>query len=171
MKKYLLFFFFLSTLNYAHADDKIVYLDINLILNNSKAGKYLNSELQSLNNKNIEEFMKIESSIKSEDDKLSKQKNILNEKDYNIKVVELRSKYKSYKELMKKKNTSLNKIRDNGANQILKIVNDILAEYSTKNNILLIVDKKNIIIGKAELNITNNILNLLDNKITKVDLK
>ena len=86
--------------------------------------------------------MKIESSIKSEDDKLSKQKNILNEKDYNIKVVELRSKYKSYKELMKKKNTSLNKIRENGANQILKIVNDILAEYSTKNNILLIVDKK-----------------------------
>ena len=171
MKKYLLFFFFLSTLNYAYAENRIVYLDINLILNNSKAGKYLNSELQSLNNKNIEEFMKIESSIKSEDDKLSKQKNILNEKDYNIKVVELRSKYKSYKELMKKKNTSLNKIRDNGANQILKIVNDILAEYSTKNNILLIVDKKNIIIGKAELNITNNILNLLDNKITKVDLK
>ena len=171
MKKYLFFFFFLSTLNYAYAENRIVYLDINLILNNSKAGKYLNSELQSLNNKNIEEFMKIESSIKSEDDKLSKQKNILNEKDYNIKVVELRSKYKSYKELMKKKNTSLNKIRDNGANQILKIVNDILAEYSTKNNILLIVDKKNIIIGKAELNITNNILNLLDNKITKVDLK
>ena len=171
MKKYLFFFFLLSTLNYAYADDKIVYLDINLILNNSKAGKYLNSELQNLNNKNIEEFMKIESSIKSEDDKLSKQKNILNEKDYNIKVVELRSKYKSYKELMKKKNTSLNKIRENGANQILKIVNDILAEYSTKNNILLIVDKKNIIIGKTELNITNNILKLLDNKITKVDFK
>ena len=171
MKKYLFFFFLLSTINYAYADDKIVYLDINLILNNSKAGKYLNSELQSLNNKNIEEFMKIESSIKSEDDKLSKQKNILNEKDYNIKVVELRSKYKSYKELMKKKNTSLNKIRETGANQILMIVNDILAEYSTKNNILLIVDKKNIIIGKAELNITNNILKLLDSKITKVDFK
>ena len=171
MKKYLFFFFLLSTLNYAYADDKIVYLDINLILNNSKAGKYLNSELQSLNNKNIEEFMKIESSIKSEDDKLSKQKNILNEKDYNIKVVELRSKYKSYKELMKKKNTSLNKMRENGANQILRIVNDILAEYSNKNNILLIVDKKNIIIGKTELNITNNILKLLDNKITKVDFK
>ena len=171
MKKYLLFFFFLSTLNYAYAENRIVYLDINLILNNSKAGKYLNSELQNLNNKNIEEFVKIESSIKSEDDKLSKQKNILNEKDYNIKVVELRSKYKSYKELMKKKNTSLNKIRETGANQILKIVNDILAEYSTKNNILLIVDKKNIIIGKTELNITNNILKLLDNKITKVDFK
>ena len=103
MKKYLLLFFFLSIFNYTYADDKIVYLDINLILNNSAAGKFLNSELQSINNKNIEEFKQIELSIKLEDDKLSKQKNIIKEEDYKIKVSELRSKYKSYQELMKKK--------------------------------------------------------------------
>jgi len=171
MKKYLLLFFFLSIFNYTYADDKIVYLDINLILNNSAAGKFLNSELQSINNKNIEEFKQIELSIKSEDDKLSKQKNIIKEEDYKIKVSELRSKYKSYQELMKKKNTNLNKIRENGVNQILKVVNDILTEYSTKNNISFIVDKKNIIIGKNELDITNDILKLLDNKILKVNLE
>jgi len=171
MKKYLLLFFFLSIFNYTYADDKIVYLDINLILNNSEAGKFLNSELQSINNKNIEEFKQIELSIKSEDDKLSKQKNIIKEEDYKIKVSELRSKYKSYQELMKKKNTNLNKIRENGVNQILKVVNDILTEYSTKNNISFIVDKKNIIIGKNELDITNDILKLLDNKILKVNLE
>ncbi len=171
MKKYLLLFFFLSIFNYTYADDKIVYLDINLILNNSEAGKFLNSELQSINNKNIEEFKQIELSIKSEDDKLSKQKNIIKEEDYKIKVSELRSKYKSYQELMKKKNTNLNKIRENGANQILKVVNDILTEYSIKNNISFIVDKKNIIIGKTELDITNDILKLLDNKILKVNLE
>ena len=171
MKKYLLLFFFLSIFNYTYADDKIVYLDINLILNNSAAGKFLNSELQSINNKNIEEFKQIELSIKSEDDKLSKQKNIIKEEDYKIKVSELRSKYKSYQELMKKKNTNLNKIRENGVNQILKVVNDILTEYSTKNNISFIVDKKNIIIGKTELDITNDILKLLDNKILKVNLE
>jgi len=171
MKKYLLLFFFLSIFNYTYADDKIVYLDINLILNNSEAGKFLNSELQSINNKNIEEFKQIELSIKLEDDKLSKQKNIIKEEDYKIKVSELRSKYKSYQELMKKKNTNLNKIRENGVNQILKVVNDILTEYSTKNNISFIVDKKNIIIGKTELDITNDILKLLDNKILKVNLE
>jgi len=171
MKKYLLLFFFLSIFNYTYADDKIVYLDINLILNNSAAGKFLNSELQSINNKNIEEFKQIELSIKLEDDKLSKQKNIIKEEDYKIKVSELRSKYKSYQELMKKKNTNLNKIRENGVNQILKVVNDILTEYSTKNNISFIVDKKNIIIGKTELDITNDILKLLDNKILKVNLE
>jgi len=171
MKKYLLLFFFLSIFNYTYADDKIVYLDINLILNNSAAGKFLNSELQSINNKNIEEFKQIELSIKLEDDKLSKQKNIIKEEDYKIKVSELRSKYKSYQELMKKKNTNLNKIRENGVNQILKVVNDILTEYSTKNNISFIVDKKNIIIGKNELDITNDILKLLDNKILKVNLE
>ena len=55
-------------------------------------------------------------------------------------------------------------------NQILKIVNDILAEYSTKNNILLIVDKKNIIIGKTLLDITDDILKIVDEKIEKISL-
>ena len=47
----------------------------------------------------------------------------------------------------------------------------ILAEYSTKNNISLIVDKKSIVIGKTELDITKNILDLLNSKIKKIELK
>ena len=171
MKKYLLLFFFLSIFNYTYADDKIVYLDINLILNNSEAGKFLNSELQSINNKNIEEFKQIELSIKSEDDKLSKQKNIIKEEDYKIKVSELRSKYKSYQELENTKNNDLKTLRDNAAKQLLKIINEILSEYSTKNKISLIMEKKNIVIGKTELDITKNILVLLNTKIKKVELK
>jgi len=53
----------------------------------------------------------------------------------------------------------------------LKIINEILAEYSTKNKISLIMKKKNIIIGKTELDITKNILSLLNDKIKKVELK
>ena len=45
-----------------------------------------------------------------------------------------------------------------------------MAEYSTKNKISLIMEKKNIVIGKTELDITKNILGLLNAKIEKVEL-
>ncbi len=170
MKKNLLIFFLIFFTNNSYADNKVLYLDINFILNTSTAGKFLNDELNNINKKNLEEFKKIENSIKSDDDKLSKQKNIIKEDEYKTKVIELRSKYKSFQELMKKKNNDLNKIRENGANQILVVINELLTDYSSKNNISLIVDKKNIIIGKSELDVTNVILDLLNKKIKKVDL-
>ena len=171
MKKIILLFFFLLFYNNSFAEEKIFYLDINFILAESDAGKYINNELKKINDKNIEEFKKIENSIKSEEDNLVKQKNILKEEEFNNKVNILREKYKSYQELKNTKSNDLKTLRNNAGNQILKIINEILAEYSAKNKISMIMEKKNIVIGKTELDITKNILELLNTKIKKVELK
>ena len=170
MKKYYLLFFFLIFHTNFYAEEKIFYLDVNFLLSESEVGKYINNELQIINNKNIEEFKKIENSIKTEEEKLLKQKNILKEEEFNNKANKLREKYKSYQELKNTKNNDLKILRDKAGNQILKIINEILAEYSTKNKISLIMEKKNIVIGKTELDITKNILVLLNDKIKKVEL-
>ena len=171
MKKSYLFFFFLIFYTNAYSENKIFYLDVNFLLSESEAGKYINNEIQKINDKNVEEFKKIENSIKSEEEKLLKQKNILKEEEFNIKVNKLRERYKSYQEIKMTKNNELIKLRDNSGNQILKIINEILSEYSTKNKISLIMEKKNVVIGKSELDITKNILDLLNTKIKKVELK
>ena len=171
MKKYFLLIFLIFLNISTFAEEKIYYLDVNFLLTKSDAGIYINNELKKINNKNIEEFKKVEGSIKSEEEKLLKQKNILKEEEFNNKVISLREKYKSYQEMKKSKNNDLKKLRDNAGNQILKIVNDILAEYSNKNQISLIMEKKNVVIGKTELDITKNILTLLNSKIKKVELK
>ena len=49
-------------------------------------------------------------------------------------------------------------------------LNIILSEYSKKNELTFIIDQKNIIIGKTDLNITNEILKLLDQKLKKVKI-
>ncbi len=170
MKNYYFIFFFLLFFNKSLADQKIVYLDVNFLLSKSQAGIYINNELKKINDKNIEEFKKIENSLKSEEEKLLKQKNILKPNEFNDKANELREKYKSYQILKNTKNNDLKKIRDNSGSQILKVINEILAEYSSKNKISLIVKKKNIVIGKTELDITKNILDLLNGKIKKVEL-
>jgi len=168
-------FFFLSILlffsNSTFANEKIVYLDVNFVISQSEAGQYINNELQKINKKNLEEFKKIETSIKSEEENLIKQKNIIKEEEFNKKANILREKYKSYQELKNSKNNDLKKIRNDAGNEILKIINIILSKYSTENKISIIMEKKNIIIGKTELDISNNILNLLNAKIKKVEIK
>ena len=171
MKKYFLIFFILVFTENLYADNKIIYIDINKIISNSESGKYLNKELNKINNKNITEFKNIEKELKAEEESILKQKNILKESEFNSKVSELREKVKSYNEFKNKKNNDLKKLRDNAAKKILDILNLILSEYSAKNSISLIIDKKNIIIGKSELDVTNQIMELLNKKIKKVDLK
>jgi len=171
MKKYLLFFIFLTFNNISLAENKIVYLDMSFLLNESIVGKDLNQKLLKINSRNVEEFKQIESKIKKDDNDLLKKKNIIKEDQYKKEVALLRQEYKSFKELMNKKNSDLNTLKDSSTKVILKNINDILAEYSTKNSISMIIEKKNIVIGKSDLNVTNEILDLLNKKITTVELK
>ncbi len=171
MKKIILAFFFLIFSFSSYAQEKIVYLDTNFLLSQSEVGKYVNSKLKKINDKNNEEFKKIELNIKSSEEKLIKQKNILKKEDYEIKISDLKSQYKSYQDQIKKKNAELTQLRNKAGNEILKHINEILTKYSQKESISLIIEKKNIIIGKTELDVTADILSLLNKKIKKIELQ
>ena len=171
MKNIFIIIFFLSYFSNAFAQDKILYLDVSRLLNDSDVGKYLNTELSKINKSNIDEFKKIENSIKSEEENILKQKNILKTEEYNSKINDLKNKFNSYQELKNRKNMEINQKRNNAANKILKVINEILSKYSSEKEISLIIEKKNIVIGKTQLDITDDILKLLNKKITKIEIK
>ena len=50
-------------------------------------------------------------------------------------------------------------------------INDIVTEYSVSNDVSLILEKKNVILGKTDLDITKEIFDLLNKKIKKVEIK
>tara|TARA_B100001540_G_C15771741_1_gene626672 strand:+ start:846 stop:1367 length:522 start_codon:yes stop_codon:yes gene_type:complete len=171
MKKIILVFFFLIPLNFSYAQEKIVYLDINFLLSQSEVGKDVNNYLKKINEKNNNEFKKIESDIKKNEENILKQKNILKKEDFEKKIADLRIKYQSYQEQKKNKNIELNKLRNNAGKKILKHINEILTNYSQSKSISMIIDKKNIIIGKTDLDVTNDILLLLNKKVQKIQIK
>ena len=63
-----------------------------------------------------------------------------------------------------------NKKRNEALSKLLKEINQLLIEYSKKTKISMMLDKKNVIISKNENDITKEILNLLDKKITKIKI-
>jgi len=162
---YLSFFYFP-----VFSSDKVVYLDVNFIMTNSKVGQYINKKIEEIHKKNINSFQKIENDLKEEEDKIVKKRSVLSKEDFQGEISKLRDKANEYRILRKEKIDKLTKQRLSATSKIINELKPILAEYSDKNSVALIIQKKNIIIGKSELDITNDILNLLDKKIKKITI-
>jgi outer membrane protein len=148
---------------------KIVYVDIEKIINQSVAGKNITEKIKDLNSKNISKFKKKEQELVELEKKIIKKKNVISEEDFNTQVKELNSNVVNFKKEINDTKIKIDRSRLEATQKILEVLNPILSEYSAKNSISLIIQKKNIVIGKTELDITSQILDLVNLKIKSVN--
>ena len=156
--------------NFVFAETKIAFIDMQFIMDKSLAGQSLKKQLENLHKKNLENFKKKEDSLKKKEQEVLAKKNILSKDEIEKEISNLRNEVKNYNNERKEKINSLTKKRLQSMEKIVKTLTPILTEYSQVKNISIVMDKKNIIVGKTELNITKEILSLLDDKIKKIKL-
>ena len=165
----LIFFIFFSKISLSH-EKSIVYIDLNKIMSNSIAGKSITSQLENNHKKNISKFKNIEEELKKEEAKIISQKNVITKEEFEKKIIDLRDKANKFRKERNDNINNLNNQRLEATSKMITLVRPILSEFSDKNSISLIIDKKNIIIGKTLLDITDDILKIIDEKIGKIQL-
>ena len=165
----LIFFIFFSKISLSH-EKTIVYIDLNKIMNNSIAGKSITSQLENNHKKNILKFKNIEEELKKEESKIISQKNVITKEEFEKKIIDLRDKANKFRKERNYNINNLNNQRLEATSKMITLVRPILSEFSDQNSISLIIDKKNIIIGKTLLDITDDILKIIDEKIGKIQL-
>jgi len=165
----IIFFIFISKISLSH-EKTIVYIDLNRIMNNSIAGKSINSQLENNHKKNISKFKNIEEKLKKEEADIISQKNVVTKEEFEKKIIDLRDKANKFRKERNDNINNLNNQRLEATSKMITLVRPILSEFSDKNSISLIIDKKNIIIGKTVLDITDDILKIVDKKIGKINL-
>ena len=163
---FITFFFF--NFNLLKADELISYVDMDILMNYSEAGKSISSQLTTIHKKTTSEFKKIEEELKKEETDVIKQKNVISNEEFEKKLSLLRNKASDYQKQRKKFNDSINKKRLDSTSELISIIQPILAEYANNNTISIIFQKKNIIIGKTELDITEDILKILNENHKKI---
>ena len=163
------FFFLIFTLSYAE-EQKIVYLNIEKIMQNSIAGKSIKKQLEDLYNKDLEKFKKNDEILKNKEQKLITQKNILNQEDFQKELTNLRSEIINFQKEQMRARENINKLRIKATNKLISKLSPILQEYAKKNSISLILQKKNIIMGKKEIEITEEILSITNNEIKDIKI-
>ena len=92
--KVLFFFIIFQFQNLVYAKDKIAYIDIDKLLNQSIAGKLITKKIENKYKSNIENFKQTESQLEKEEKDILSQKNILSSEEYNKKVLEFKKKLK-----------------------------------------------------------------------------
>ena len=173
MKYFIRFFFIIFIIFYSsssYSESLIVFLDMDKIMLQSKAGKSITIQLEKLHKKNIDTFKKKEEELKNKELSFISQKNVLTKEEFEKKINLLRKEANEYRIKRRDSINSLTKKRVDAQNKLINAINPILADYSKKNSISMIIQKKNIIIGKSELEITDNILEILDKSLKTIDL-
>ena len=165
----IIFFIFFSKIS-ASEENKIVYLDLNIIMSNSKAGKSINAQLEKKHKNNIKNFQKIEEELKKEETEIISQKSVISKEEFEKKIIILRDKANNYRKERNSNIDNLNNERMNATTKMIALIKPILSDYSQKNSISLIIQKRNIIIGKTSLDITPDILEIVDEKIKEISL-
>ena len=168
MKKKILIFILLNILT-LNSKAEIVYIDINFILNSSDVGKNLNTYLETIKNKNSLKYEKIENDLVNKEKSLIAQQNILDKEQFQKKLQKLTSEVQKYRSDKKVSLEELNNIKINKTKEILLALNPIITKYVDENSISIVIPKKNIVVGRKNLDITNQIIKLLNKNITKLE--
>ena len=157
-------FVFLITSN-AYSNEKIVYLDVDLIINKSKPAISIIKKIDKIRNKENKNLKNIEEKIKKNNNELKKTKNLISEDEFKDKVAKFRDELKQFETKKIKTINEINKKRQQELNDFLSLINPLIQEYMEKNSIDIVIDKKHIFIAKSDHDITKDILEIVNNKI------
>ena len=143
-----------------YSSEKIVYLDVEKIMQQSAAGKSIIAQLKK----------KREKKIIDKEKKLVSQKNVLSKEEFESKIIELRKDISNYQKERNKTSNDITRSRVKASTNLINKLTPILEDYSKKNSIRIIVQKKNIVMGKKEDDITKDILELVNQKVKNIKL-
>ena len=160
-------FLLLTKISYS---ENVAYIDIDFIMNNSLAGKSITNNLEKSFKGENDKLNNLENELKEKEKNLVSQKNILKEDEFKKKVEILKKEINSYKDNRKKLLKEFNSKKIESTKILLSKINPILADYSKENSIDIIFQKKNIVIGKKNLDITEDIINILNSKVKKIEI-
>ena len=130
------------------------------------------SSLKSLPNRfeNIKNIQDKQKSIQEEEKKIIQQKKVIKPEEYKKKVKDLRLKVSN---LQKERNSlveNVSKQRTKARNELLKNLNPIIEAYMKEKKIRMVIDKKSLLLADQNLDITKDIIGLLNKKLKSINI-
>jgi outer membrane protein len=173
MKSYynLVFFLFLIILPLkAFSNVEIItFIDVDQIVYKSNVGSKEIGSINSRIDKQYEIFKNKELDLIAQKEEILSKKNILSKAELD-KMINIYNK--EFEKFNKEKNNFDNNINEERIvkiNKLLQQLNSILSSYAVENSIDLIIKKKDIIIGKSSLDITDDIMKIFNNKVKQLN--
>ena len=157
--------FFLFTTTISFSNEKIIFINLDYVLNNSLRGKLIFNELNEIKEENIKNLEIDKKSLENQENNIKSKKDIISkeELDKNIKLFKMNlKKFNDKKQSMEKE---LNKLQNKKMNEFINQINVILEKYMNDQSVDIMFNSNNILIGKKSINKMQEILKLVNEKI------
>ena len=161
--KFLIIFFLITFFNIsAHGENQIVLLDLDYAVSNSNVGKNILSNLNKTRLDEIEKLKIAESRLIKKEEEINKIKNIISKEELKNKITDFQKEIKDFnlqkdqiqKKFLNEKNKELE--------ELLKKINPLIIKFMDDNSIEMIISKSNVYLAKTKLDITKNIIELIN---------
>ena len=146
------------------AYSSIVYIDVDFIINNSEIGKISLSKLDTINKKNLDNLKKNQSELRKIENELKKKENIISTEQFDKEIKALKLKFQEFNNEKENMVNDFKKKQKKELGTVLEKINIVIQEYMKTNSIEIVLDKKNIFVGKVSSDITEKILIEVNNR-------
>ena len=166
MKKFniyfLIFFLTFSFHSTTKSDDKIVFLDVEFAVSNSNVGKKILNELDQAKKNEIKKLKIIEKDLKTKEQEINNIKNIISKEELENKIKEFKKDVETFKIKKKEIQKNFTNNKNKKLDELFKKINPLIIGYMNDNSIDMIIGKNNVYLAKSNLDITKNIIDLIN---------
>ena len=162
---------FLIFINPVLSEQKIAFINMDKVISASNTGSSILKQLNDLNNKNLKFLRNEEKKFKEKEIKLISQKNIISDTDFKKTIDELKTEINNYNQKRIKMIEDFNKLKVNNTNNLLKLINPILIKFSNDKEISIILQKKDLVVAKTQLDITDKVIKIINSEIKEFKIK
>ena len=148
----------------------VYFIDYSKVMNESTAGKKAQDYLKNFLNNSNKKFNDTAKKLKDEENKIISQKNALSKEEYKKKADALRKKVFELNKGRDKLIRDVAAKRKKAGDEMLKKLNPILGKYMEENNIPVVIDKKNVLMGNKKFEITSQIIEILNKEFKSINL-
>lgn len=141
---------------------------VQAILRDAAAVKNIREQVTEYGAKFEKEIKKERGKIRNANQELARQRTILTPESFAEKRREFEQKVVEVQRLVQQRQRELNKSRDDALAVVNKAYTEIVEKLANERNFLVILRKEQMVYAVPELDITNQVLSLLDKKLPTV---
>ena len=164
LKLILLVIFFNSISSLSNANN-IAYVNLDSILQNSNLGKKTLIRIDQKKNIEQKKINEREDNIKLLEVEIKNKQNIISQDEFNKELSKLKKRINDFQLYKKQVYNNFEKLKNDEITIFFDQINPYVQDYLSKNSIDILFNNKNIVIGKDSLDITDKLINIINKSI------
>ncbi len=166
LRKFIFFvLLFLISTNIVYSNEKVFFIDLDLIIQKTNYGKKILDNLNKINEENIAKLKIKENELRSSEEEIKKKQNIISQEEFNKEFSILKNKIKIFNSDKENMVNEFKKIRQENISNFFQKVNPIIQSYLDQNSINILLDRKNVFMGSVNSDITSEIIKRINNQL------